>query len=432
MRRLVVGLILALFLAIPGQADVLPLDANVPPVDIGAGPLGLLPAPLTTTGPLLAELPPAVAEPIARIQAGHAIALHRPEIAQATIFQAAQDLQAALSVTGPIDFTLDAPPAMIIDLRHQDNTYTQGVHILIDAGGHDTYRNNAGGSNLASHAADPNRACIQIEANAALLIDLGGDDKYLDGRCGFAGGGYRGFGFLYDGAGNDRYDAGSSTVCYRPNTPLGAFGQGAGSCGVNGAGYHGIGFLYDAEGTDTYKAGDLGCNGGGYVLGSGLLWDAGNGDDTYHGGDGGCNGGGHVTGTGRLIDESGNDEYRAGRAGTNGGADGSASGLLVDGAGHDTYRAKDTGTNGGAFRGICTVCFPRAPGTGQLWDGGGSDTYTATHSGVNGQGVEAVGLLVDRGGDATIQDQHGGGDVPQRPGYVKIRGTAGVIWEPAV
>jgi len=152
------------------------------------------------------------------------------------------------------------PPVFSVDVATCNNTYAENVALLLDVGGDDVYLNNAGGSRIVGTGCSfpPN-----VWA-ASALIDLGGNDRYVSGRdCGVNGGGYRGVGFLVDTAGNDTYTAG-----------LG---------GTNGGGeFGGVGFLLDQSGDDTYTAGgssDFGTNGGGSG-GMGLLLDAG-GRDTY-------------------------------------------------------------------------------------------------------------------------------------------------------
>lgn len=248
------------------------------------------------------------------------------------------------------------PPALSIDLGTGASTYTQDYALLFDAGGDDAYRNNAGGNSLDGGAGwfGPGNGCaVETTRAAAALVDLGGDDRYGDATsprgCGVTGGGILGLGFLFDAAGQDRYDA--SDV------------------GTNGGGYFdGIGFLVDGEGDDAYTAGWSGTNGGGgseslTTTASGLLLDQA-GNDHYAAGSRGTNGGGYLLGRGALLDERGDDVYRGADRGSNGGGFVGV-GLLVDGAGDDAYAASGRGTNGGADFGSASL----------LLDAEGVDTY---------------------------------------------------------
>lgn len=284
-----------------------------------------------------------------------------------------------------------------IDLRQVDSTYKKDFAALIDAGGDDEYRNNAGGGSGGLPSVPDPRGGVKPGSGSipiGVLTDLRGDDEYY----GRNGGGYKGVGFLLDVSGNDTYKTGST--------------------GTNGGGYLGVGFLLDANGSDTYDAGSGGTNGGGRS-GLGLLVDAG-GSDTYDAHNRGTNGGGRYGGQGTLVDGSGNDVYRAGDGGTNGGSDGGnttgngPSGFLLDGGGNDRYTAGSAGTNGGGNKGkgflldsggndVYHAGFAGTNGggrlgTGFLLDTTGNDTYIASEFGTNGGGQGGVGVLVDGGG----------------------------------
>ncbi len=279
--------------------------------------------------------------------------------------------------TGAACSPIAAPPAFSIDLGTCDDTYTADVALLVDAGGNDRYLNNAGGSDLLARTCqtldlfplEPPSLPVLPSLGVAALIDLAGDDRYGDAthrrECGANGGGFNGSGFLLDAAGNDTYTArGRGT-----NGGANASFPSPYSSGVGG-----VGFLLDAGGNDTYTAESLGTNGGGWgsscvgcLLGEaaavGFLLDVG-GSDTYAAGSGGTNGGGVSVGTGFLLDTAGSDIYSAGGTGTNGGGVVGA-GFLLDAAGSDVYATSGGGgTNGGGFL-----------GTGLLLDAAGSDTY---------------------------------------------------------
>jgi subtilisin family serine protease len=136
--------------------------------------------------------------------------------ARQDVLGAALDLHQALVNTGPVTKTtapVDIQPALAIDLGESDDTYTEDYALVVDAGGDDTYENNAGGSNLHDGDCDVNET-----GGAAALLDLDGDDDYTTQRsCGAAGGGYAGSGFLVDADGNDTYHQGRDAA-HTPNT----------------------------------------------------------------------------------------------------------------------------------------------------------------------------------------------------------------------
>lgn len=296
--------------------------------------------------------------------------------ARGALLEAVQDLHAALQAApagiGDGCRTLAAPPAFSVSLSECDDRYTRDYALLVDAGGRDTYHNNAGGNNLAAL----DGACLGGQRTlAAVLVDLGeADDRFGDPEdprgCGANGGGAGGVGVLVSGGGDDVYTAAGTAV--------------------NGGGFYGgLGLLVDAGGEDTYEGDHLGVNGGGYGPSVGLLVD-GSGHDTYQADWEGANGGG-AGAIGTLVDLEGDDTYRALFGATNGGASFGGTGVLADGAGDDVYAALGTATNGGAF----------APGgDGFLLDRAGDDHYRADGRASNGGAtLGGVGTLVDRAGD---------------------------------
>lgn len=192
--------------------------------------------------------------------------------------------------SGPAPAQPVPPPVQIaglisVDLSPRDNTYTDDYALLIDAGGNDTYRNNAGGNGSPDPPCEPARS-------AATLVDLSGDDAYVPhASCGVNGGAHLGFGLLVDAEGDDVYEA------Y--------------DLGVNGGGHRGEGQLIDGNGSDRYVGGVWGANGGGGYEARGVLIDGGLGDDVYLAESHGSNGGAYA-GTGVLLDGGGNDHYGPG------------------------------------------------------------------------------------------------------------------------
>ena len=142
------------------------------------------------------------------------------------------------------------------------DTVSEDCALLIDLGGNDVYRNNAGG-------------CRTAEAGIALCIDHWGNDQYVSDRPyvqGFdswvsgcwwiwpgmtvtlpgtfaQGAGIMGVGALWDLGGDDTYD---------------------GHAFVQGAGMFGLGMLLDDEGDDQYDGATL-CQGAATTLGLGVL-----------------------------------------------------------------------------------------------------------------------------------------------------------------
>ena len=262
----------------------------------------------------------------------------------------------------------------------------------------------------------------QITAHDALLIvDLGGNDRYMGAVAASAA--HRPLGLLLDMAGDDTY------VSDEP-------AQGAGLCGVGvlidnagndeyrgrhyvqGVGQFGLGLCADLAGDDKYfnKFSGQGC---GY-FGIGLLFDVAGNDQYELQADG--QGLGGVGGVGVLADRDGNDRYTAirensvtgrpsyhspkldvavsnaqgcgmGRRGD--GADGHAwaggLGALLDGGGDDVYTSGNWCMGTGYWFGI-----------GVLHDANGDDEY---HGVAYTQGTGAhfcIGVMIDEAGD----DQH--------------------------
>lgn len=258
-----------------------------------------------------------------------------------------------------------------------NNTYSQDFMLLIDVGGDDTYLNNAGGA--SSLGLRP----------ASALVDFLGADQYKSGRGGGVnGGGFLGSGLLIDGIGADTYVA----------------GQG----GTNGGGTIGTGLLLDTLGHNSFSAGSAGANGGAVLGGVGMLIDPIS-ATSASASDSGTNGGGAIGGLGFLLGGWQASNYSAGGSGTNGGGFWGGVGFLLDPLGGDGYSAGSQGTNGGAGRldtiGTFPILIPVTGGAGFLFDAAGSDTYGAGSDGVNGGGEAGVGMLLDAGGN----DSYSGG-----------------------
>ncbi|SDZ29439.1 hypothetical protein SAMN05444365_109102 [Micromonospora pattaloongensis] len=192
---------------------------------------------------------------------------------------------------------VDIWPVLRFEPSCADHTYPNDYLLVVDAGGNDTYRNNAG-SNLVDvnfspagsavtglRGVGPAKGCQRAIPGltaadclpaAAVLLDLQGRDTY----------GVRE---------TPDHDAGCTTdpVVRRMMT--------------GGAGFLGVGILRDADSSPDRYTGKTGSLGAGHIFGVGMLSDAG-GDDTY---DAVRNSQGFalVGGFGLLRDEAGDDTY---------------------------------------------------------------------------------------------------------------------------
>ncbi|MEV1289121.1 hypothetical protein [Micromonospora sp. NPDC049679] len=193
--------------------------------------------------------------------------------------------------------SLDIWPVLRLEASCADNIYPNDYLLLVDAGGNDTYRNNAG-SNLVDvnfspagstvpglrgvgpakgcQRAIPGLTAADCVPAAAVLLDLQGQDTYGVKE-------------------SPDHDAGCTTdpVVRRMMT--------------GGAGFLGVGILRDADTTTDHYTGKTGSLGAGHIFGIGVLSDAG-GDDTY---DAVRNSQGFslIGALGVLRDEAGDDTY---------------------------------------------------------------------------------------------------------------------------
>jgi hypothetical protein len=172
-------------------------------------------------------------------------------VAARTLAATWQDPELPDPLTDPIEIG----DVAVLDLAGRATTYTVNRALIVDVGGSDTYRNNAGGAN-------------RNHEPVAAVVDLAGDDGYgshwSGPDFGDNGGGIFGVGFLYDAAGDDEYRGGATLAS-------------------NGGAFFGHGRLVDDAGDDLYLSARTWCDvcvNGGAWLSSGLLWDRG-GTDTY-------------------------------------------------------------------------------------------------------------------------------------------------------
>jgi hypothetical protein len=279
-------------------------------------------------------------------------------------------------IGGPHTDRYGAEAALIID-PGGDDLYERAppapgaVSVIVDLAGDDRY----GGSDIANGA-------------RSALVDLAGHDRYVMQGAGL-GAAIDGIALLLDLQGDDYYEAAS-------------FAQGAAE--------RGLAALIDRGGNDRYV---LQARGQGYGAGGGvgLLWDQA-GDDHYlsrgvpdawgrEGGQSFSQGAAeglrstHAGGIGMLRDDAGDDRYDAQMF-----AQGSGYyfglGLLWDGAGNDRFRAVRYGQGGGVHQAL-----------GVLRDDQGDDDYALTAGVGQGAGHDmAIGLLVDAAGDDRYAAQY--------------------------
>ncbi len=224
--------------------------------------------------------------------------------------------------------------------------FTRGCGLLVDLGGDDKY--------VADDVNIVNPSSQTKEHNSSLAqgVGFGKRADYLDGHS-WAGG----VGILCDVSGNDLYSAG-------------LFAQGC-------AYWHAVGMLLDGGGNDSY-------NGVWYVQGSGAHYGVGylddfDGNDRYTATRNMAVGAGHDFTIGYLNERAGDDVYTVPNLSL-GGGNAAGIGIFHDHSGSDTYNSSGGTTLGRANRtasGMRTFqyCF------GIFIDGGGQDTYDQDWSG---------------------------------------------------
>lgn len=268
---------------------------------------------------------------------------------------------------GPILYESLMPVGRVIVGGTGPNVYTEDAALILDLGGDDLYLNNAGGT----------RPGMPV----SLVIDWGGNDRYL-GRENFSqGAGVLGGGFLIDLGGDDTFIS---------------------LDGGQGAGFWGVGVLYHGGGNGVFSAGRFSQGTG--QMGIGLLVNR-KGDDRYLCSYGG-QGLGLFGGAGILIDEAGNDLYRLG-------------GLEPDL--RDPAKATQSFGQGFGLGGRAEKDKNGVPGgIGMLIDGAGDDTYIADYFAQGASYYYGLGILDDRAGD----DQYLSGRYSQGAG---IHSSVGVL-----
>jgi hypothetical protein len=288
------------------------------------------------------------------------------------------ETKTAPGVDGGVVFRLETEYGLVIVGGAGDNVYHADCCILIDVGGNDRYMNRAGG------------AVGMLDKPFSTVIDLAGDDYYSSDRLFSQGAALFGAGVLIDCAGNDVYRASHYSQA---------------------ASIFGTGLLWDMAGTDVYDAGFFAQ--GAADFGTALLLDN-RGNDNYRCW---CYGQGFAStwAAGTLADLAGNDVYTAGgkylhvpllpheyRSFSHGFAIGrrpDAGGgvaMLCDRSGNDFY-------NGEVFCEGTSYWYS----LGMLWDGTGFDHYTAAQYS-QGAGIHlSIGALVDEEGNDSYMSRLG-------------------------
>lgn len=253
------------------------------------------------------------------------------------------------------------------------NVYTEDAALILDLGGDDVYLNNAGGTRHGM--------------NVSIVVDWTGNDIYFSNSNFSQGAGLLGVGFLLDLGGEDIFSS---------------------LDGSQGAGFFGIGVLYHGAGNSSFNARSFSQGVG--QMGLGFLWK-GSGDDIYDC-QKYCQALGLFRGAGVLIDRAGNDNYRLGglesdfrdpekatvsmgqgfgmgirpdtdRDGISGGI-----GLLIDQKGNDTYIADYFAQGASYYYGV-----------GILNEMAGNDRYISGRY-AQGAGIHSsAGILLDLEGD---------------------------------
>jgi hypothetical protein len=306
----------------------------------------------------------------------------------------------------PCDTVLSSGRMVIGDVY--SNTYYDDADIIIDLGGDDKYINSSG-------------VVYPYTMRTRFIVDFSGNDNYeTTDSFKISFGAINGAQFIYDMEGDDRYNTGNFSL---------------------GTSFIGFSQLMDESGNDVYTSGVM--SQGASFYGFGELIDK-EGDDIYTAA---CfaQGFGFVKGTAVLIDSSGNDSYRAGmhfshaplleydylamsqgfglglRPRTCGGI-----GILADYKGNDTYNASVFGQGGSYWHSIgllfdfqgndyySAAQYAQGSGihlsTGGLFDYAGDDMYFSRFGPSQGEGHDfAVGMLSDKKGNDTYTVSGGQG-----------------------
>ncbi len=291
----------------------------------------------------------------------------------------------------------ETPVGLVLVGDKGPNVYGANASLIVDLGGDDLYLNNAG----APVYETGKRAVSGVLSSTAVVIDFEGDDRYISPGFAAVASGFFGLGVILDMSGNDLYDGGQLSL---------------------GASFFGMGCLMDMSGNDTYVSseGGQGCA----FFGAACLFD-GKGNDLYSGAKY-VQGVGGPMGLGLLHDAAGKDHYRAGwKHGSSYGTKGiyqacsqgvgwgfrkhaaGGIGILLDSAGDDIYEAGNFSQGTGYYLGL-----------GVLRDNGGNDEYLGSRYCQGSAAHRAAGALLDFDGN----DLYSG----------KIAANQGAVWDLSV
>jgi len=253
-----------------------------------------------------------------------------------------------------------------------------GIGILIDVSGNDIYN----GGYFTESAST---------FGISILQDLSGNDRYFAQCYAQAMAGTYAYALLLDNTGNDVYYSGGR---YK-HTPLlpddyRSLSQGF-AIGVRPDYGGGIGFLYDGGGNDFYNA-EVYAQGTSYWYSAGFLYDN-SGNDHYIATEYAQGAGIHLS-YGLLIDNAGDDQYFSRYGPSIGEGHDLACGILIDKDGDDSYNV-----SGGIGIGL-TNSF------GLFADLNGNDRYLTTEKlgigDVNlARGFTGLGIFIDKRGKDT-------------------------------
>ncbi len=305
------------------------------------------------------------------------------EQARLAVFLASEEFNASLlraagdAAGSEIVAERNTPYGKIVIAGTVNNIHTEDCAVLIDLGGDDLYLNNQGGS-------------VPGRIPTAVLVDLAGNDSYESTDALTQGAGNFGVGILADFAGDDQY---------------------IGMESVQAAAFGGIGMLLDFAGNDTYRA--MYFAQGSAFFGAGILLDRA-GDDRYEAHQR-AQGTGFVRGIGILAEVAGNDSYYCKgsqqtsyrtRGHFEGWGQGCGSGLrpyasggvglLADYAGRDRFEGGTFAQGGGYYYAL-----------GVLFNGGDDDDrYIGTRYAQGFAAHQALGAFIEAGGNDSYLTRH--------------------------
>ncbi|MFO7601805.1 MAG: hypothetical protein R6X27_18660 [Candidatus Desulfacyla sp.] len=285
---------------------------------------------------------------------------------------------------GDFVYARQTPVGLILIGGRGKNIYGGDAAVIIDLGGDDVYTGNAG----APIYEIENSVIAEVVSPLGVVVDLGGNDRYISTRSVSMGAGFLGVGLLVDLEGDDIY---------------------VGHMLTQGAGLMGIGCLMDMKGNDTYTSQYIGQGAG--IFGAGLLFDAG-GDDLFTAAKY-AQGLGGPGGVGELVDLAGNDQYVLGGQFGSGygtrkifqgygqglgwgwrGHAGGGIGILHDLQGNDVYEAGNFAQGTGYYFGL-----------GLLRDDSGNDRYWGSRYCQGSAAHQAVGISMDYEGNDVYSGQ---------------------------